>query len=166
MYYVKTDVRLTGCVIPAALDENSIDNVGVPPLGFTHPAIWYHDYNGGRFFYTVQGHGFNKLTDEAYNEYSIVGRIYYSAEFPAPTFPERPPLAFASSSSFAGGYSSQTNEPENATDGIKDTEWEPTQYSKLEWIYFDYFSSIEKSVNLFKKNQKQHFSPQWSQVLK
>lgn len=111
------------------------------PLPFPHPAIWYHDYNGGRFFYTVRGHGFSPLTDEVNNEYSIVGGIYYAAGFPAPTFPDRPPLAYGSSSSFAGGYASQTNDPENGTDGRKDTEWCPTRYSKPEWIYFDYYNS-------------------------
>lgn len=49
-----------GIKVLASLDENSYEG-GTNGTG--HPIIWYHDYDGGRAFYTGLGH-----TEESYSE--------------------------------------------------------------------------------------------------
>jgi type 1 glutamine amidotransferase len=44
------------------LDETSYD-AGDTAMGEDHPIAWYHEYDGGRAFYTALGH-----TDESYQE--------------------------------------------------------------------------------------------------
>ncbi|HEY0245637.1 MAG TPA: ThuA domain-containing protein [Mucilaginibacter sp.] len=53
------------------LDENSIDygtmNI---KMGAYHPLAWYHDFEGGRAFYTALGH-----TDETYSDPLFLGHL-------------------------------------------------------------------------------------------
>jgi len=44
------------------IDENSYD-AGKQKMGNPHPMSWYHEYDGGRAFYTALGH-----TDESFSE--------------------------------------------------------------------------------------------------
>ncbi|MCG9792258.1 ThuA domain-containing protein [Flavobacterium algicola] len=58
------------------IDENSYD-AGKGKMGANHPMAWYHDYDGGRSFYTALGH-----TDESYQEplflQHLLGGIKYA----------------------------------------------------------------------------------------
>ena len=45
-----------------SIDENSYD-AGKAKMGDNHPMAWYHNYDGGRAFYTALGH-----TDESYQD--------------------------------------------------------------------------------------------------
>jgi type 1 glutamine amidotransferase len=59
-----------------SIDETSY-NAGKGKMGKTHPMAWYHDFNGGRSFYTELGH-----TDESYAEpmylQHLLGGIQYA----------------------------------------------------------------------------------------
>lgn len=45
------------------LDEDSYDLEDTPAMGDDHPVAWYHEYDGGRAWYTALGH-----TTESYEE--------------------------------------------------------------------------------------------------
>ncbi|MFM9910766.1 MAG: ThuA domain-containing protein [Chitinophagaceae bacterium] len=45
--------------------------------GDTHPMAWYHDYDGGRAFYTEMGHTEESFTDDNYLKH-MLGGIQYS----------------------------------------------------------------------------------------
>lgn len=45
-----------------AIDENTYD-AGSTKMGAQHPVAWYHEFEGGRSFYTALGH-----TDESYSD--------------------------------------------------------------------------------------------------
>ena len=47
-------------------------------MGDFHPASWYHEFEGGRIFYTVLGHREENYTDEAFLKH-IWGGIQYAA---------------------------------------------------------------------------------------
>jgi len=51
----------------ATIDETSYEG---GKLGNYHPMVWYHDYDGGRAFYTEFGH-----TDESYTEEKFVAHV-------------------------------------------------------------------------------------------
>lgn len=59
-----------------AIDENSYQ-AGRGKMGENHPMSWYHQYDGGRSFYTALGH-----TDESYTEplfiQHLLGGIKYA----------------------------------------------------------------------------------------
>lgn len=60
------------------LDESTYD-VGKNKMGSSHPIAWYHDFEGGRSFYTGLGH-----TDESYEEplflQHLLGGILYASK--------------------------------------------------------------------------------------
>ena len=60
------------------IDEKSYDPGG-SALGDNHPMCWYHDYDGGRAFYTAGGH-----TKESYSEpefvQHVLGGILYASK--------------------------------------------------------------------------------------
>ena len=45
--------------------------------GDNHPMAWYHDYDGGRAFYTALGHTKESWSDEAFLQH-ILGGIEYA----------------------------------------------------------------------------------------
>lgn len=59
-----------------SIDENSYD-AGKGKMGDKHPMAWYHNFDGGRAFYTALGH-----TDESYDDplflKHILGGINYA----------------------------------------------------------------------------------------
>lgn len=59
-----------------SIDETSYD-AGKGKMGDNHPMAWYHDFDGGRSFYTALGH-----TDESYQEkpflQHLLGGIKYA----------------------------------------------------------------------------------------
>lgn len=57
----------SGIKVLANLDENSYEG---GTNGSNHPIAWYHDFDGGRAFYTGCGH-----TDESYNEPSFLKHL-------------------------------------------------------------------------------------------
>lgn len=58
----------------AKIDEKSYEG---GKLGDDHPMAWYHDYDGGRSFYTAFGHTEESYTDSNYLKH-ILGGIQYA----------------------------------------------------------------------------------------
>ncbi|HET6724333.1 MAG TPA: ThuA domain-containing protein [Chitinophagaceae bacterium] len=58
----------------AKIDEKSYEG---GKLGDDHPMAWYHDYDGGRSFYTALGHTEESYTDSNYLKH-ILGGIQYA----------------------------------------------------------------------------------------
>jgi type 1 glutamine amidotransferase len=78
----------------ATLDESTYDP-GDSSMGADHPIAWWHDYDGGRSWYTALGH-----TDSSYSEplflTHLLGGIEYAAGRVAPAAPPpAPPTVLA-----------------------------------------------------------------------
>ncbi len=58
------------------IDEKSYDLGNIKPMGY-HPMAWYHEYDGGRAFYTELGHVEESYTDPLYLRH-ILGGIEYA----------------------------------------------------------------------------------------
>lgn len=58
------------------IDEKSYDLGKIKPMG-NHPMAWYHEYDGGRAFYTELGHVEESYTDPLYLRH-ILGGIEYA----------------------------------------------------------------------------------------
>ena len=58
------------------IDENSYELGKIAPMGH-HPMAWYHDYDGGRAFYTELGHTDESFADPLYLQH-ILGGISYA----------------------------------------------------------------------------------------
>ena len=58
------------------IDENSYDLGKIKPMGH-HPMAWYHEYDGGRAFYTELGHTDESFADPLYLKH-ILGGIEYA----------------------------------------------------------------------------------------
>jgi len=58
------------------IDEKSYD-AGPAKMGDNHPMAWYHNYDGGRAFYTELGHTDESYTDPLYLKH-ILGGIEYA----------------------------------------------------------------------------------------
>ena len=76
----------------ATVDESTYDP-GPDAMGADHPIAWWHDYDGGRSWYTAMGH-----TSESYSEplflQLLLGGIVYAAAAPkAPAAPSPPTIA-------------------------------------------------------------------------
>jgi hypothetical protein len=76
----------------ATVDESTYDP-GPDAMGADHPITWWHDYDGGRSWYTAMGH-----TPESYSEplflQLLLGGIVYAAAAPeAPAGPSPPTIA-------------------------------------------------------------------------
>jgi len=63
-----------GIKVLANLDENSYDG---GTNGSKHPITWYHEYDGGRAFYTGAGHTDESYTDETFLK-QLTGGIKYA----------------------------------------------------------------------------------------
>jgi len=61
------------------LDENTVDYSGKPEIkmGSYHPIAWYHNFEGGRAFYTALGHTDESYTDPLFLQH-IMGGIKYA----------------------------------------------------------------------------------------
>lgn len=55
------------------IDENSYKG---GKNGDDHPMSWYHDYDGGRAFYTAMGH-----TDETFSEPLFLNHVYAGLQY-------------------------------------------------------------------------------------
>ncbi len=58
------------------IDEKSYDLGKIAPMGH-HPMAWYHEYDGGRSFYTELGHTEESFADPLYLQH-ILGGIEYA----------------------------------------------------------------------------------------
>lgn len=58
------------------IDEKSYNLGNIKPMG-NHPMAWYHEYDGGRAFYTELGHTEESYTDPLYLRH-ILGGIEYA----------------------------------------------------------------------------------------
>ncbi|MEP7279240.1 MAG: ThuA domain-containing protein [Bacteroidota bacterium] len=58
------------------IDEKSYDLAKIKPMGY-HPMAWYHEYDGGRAFYTELGHVEESFADLLYLRH-ILGGIEYA----------------------------------------------------------------------------------------
>ena len=58
------------------IDEKSYNPGKIKPMGH-HPMAWYHEYDGGRAFYTELGHTDESFADPLYLEH-ILGGIEYA----------------------------------------------------------------------------------------
>src|SRR5664279_762577 len=55
-----------------AIDEKSYDLGKIAPMGH-HPMAWYHEYDGGRSFYTELGHTEESFADPLYLQHILGG---------------------------------------------------------------------------------------------
>ncbi len=58
------------------IDESSYD-AGPAKMGSNHPMSWYHDFDGGRSFYTELGHTDESFADPLYLQH-ILGGLQYA----------------------------------------------------------------------------------------
>ncbi len=83
-WYEFGEEKVAGLKYLLAVDETSFDpkvqwgeKVG-KGMGAFHPISWYHDYDGGRSFYTALGHLPSKYSDIPFLEH-LYGGIYWAA---------------------------------------------------------------------------------------
>jgi type 1 glutamine amidotransferase len=65
-----------GLHVLITIDEKSYDLDKIKPMGY-HPMAWYHEYDGGRAFYTELGHTEESFADPLYLKH-ILGGIEYA----------------------------------------------------------------------------------------
>ena len=76
--------RIKGLNYILAVDESSYDpkadwgHVAGTGMGKFHPVAWYHEYDGGRAFYTALGHMPATYSDKVFLEH-IYGGLYWAA---------------------------------------------------------------------------------------
>jgi type 1 glutamine amidotransferase len=71
------DVKVTWRDRDKDINGNTIDRVGNGMGGF-HPISWYHNYDGGRSFYTALGHIPEVYSDRHFLDH-LYGGIYWAA---------------------------------------------------------------------------------------
>jgi uncharacterized protein len=79
-WYEFTPEKTSGLKYVLAVDEATYkprepNNMG---MGTTHPVAWYHDFDGGRAFYTALGHLPAHFTNQAFLDHLYAG-IFYAA---------------------------------------------------------------------------------------
>jgi hypothetical protein len=60
-------------------------------MGGDHPIAWYHDYDGGRAFYTAGGHGAEAYSEPDFRSHLLGGLIYAVGPGSDPPGPPSPP---------------------------------------------------------------------------
>lgn len=83
-WYEFGEDKISGLKNILAVDESTYDpkvqwgdKIG-KGMGKLHPVSWYHEYDGGRSFYTALGHMPSKYSDLAFLEH-LYGGIYWAA---------------------------------------------------------------------------------------
>ncbi len=74
----------------ASVDESTYD-AGADAMGTDHPIAWWHDYDGGRAWYTAMGHTAESYADTVFLSH-LLGGIQYAAQPPKAT-PTPPKIA-------------------------------------------------------------------------
>ena len=83
-WYEYGEERTKGLHYLISVDENTFNpkadwgRVAGTGMGSFHPLSWYHEYDGGRAFYTGLGHLPSKYSDAAFLEH-LYGGIYWAA---------------------------------------------------------------------------------------
>jgi cytochrome c len=75
-YGFRTNPRTSATVL-LTVDETSYD-AGQGMMGADHPVAWYHDYQGGRAFYTALGHAPESFSDPVFLGH-LLGGIQWAA---------------------------------------------------------------------------------------
>jgi type 1 glutamine amidotransferase len=83
-YYEFSEAKTPGLHVILSVDESSYnpkvqwgDKKGVG-MGKVHPMAWYHNYDGGRAFYTALGHLPTNFSNEAFLDHLYAG-IFWAA---------------------------------------------------------------------------------------
>ncbi len=83
-WYEFGEEKTTGLNYLLSVDEKTFDpkadwgRVAGTGMGSFHPLAWYHNYDGGRSFYTALGHLPSKFTDPGFLAH-LYGGIYWAA---------------------------------------------------------------------------------------
>jgi type 1 glutamine amidotransferase len=77
-YDFEQNPRSQGVTVLLALDEASYSG---GQMGDDHPIAWYHEYDGGRAWYTAGGHTEDSFSEPAFLEH-LLGGIRYAAGAP------------------------------------------------------------------------------------
>lgn len=85
-YNFQTNPKQNGAIVLLNLDEGSYSG---GTMGSDHPIAWYHDYDGGRAFYTAGGHTSESYSEPDFRAHLLGGLVY--AMGPAPPPPPPPP---------------------------------------------------------------------------
>ena len=74
-YDFRTNPRSRGVTVLLTLDESSYPG---GQMGSDHPIAWYHEYDGGRSWYTAGGHTEDSFSEPSFLEH-LLGGIRYAA---------------------------------------------------------------------------------------
>jgi type 1 glutamine amidotransferase len=78
-YNFRTNPRDNGVTVLATLDETTYMG---GQMGDDHPIMWYHEFDGGRSWYTAMGHTRESYTEPLFVECLLGGILYAIGEAP------------------------------------------------------------------------------------
>jgi type 1 glutamine amidotransferase len=76
----------------ATVDESTYD-AGPDAMGADHPITWWHDYDGGRSWYTAMGHTSDSYAEPLFLQLLLGGIMYAAAPPTASAIPPPPRIA-------------------------------------------------------------------------
>ena len=85
----------------ATVDESTYD-AGPDAMGADHPITWWHDYDGGRSWYTAMGHTSDSYAEPLFLQLILGGIMYAAAPPEAPATPSPPRITALSTAVRAG----------------------------------------------------------------
>ncbi len=80
-YNFQTNPRDNEVTVLATLDESTYSG---GTMGADHPIMWYHEFDGGRSWYTAMGHTSESYYEPLFLECLLGGILYAMGEAPAP----------------------------------------------------------------------------------
>jgi type 1 glutamine amidotransferase len=86
-WYVYRDNPRPNVKVLMSLDETSYEGGG---MNGDHPTSWYHDFDGGRAFYTGGGHTNESYAEPLFRKHLTGAIMWASGKVAAPTKPESP----------------------------------------------------------------------------
>ncbi len=84
-YNFQRDPRQNGAVVLLNLDEGSYTG---GTMGSDHPIAWYHDYDGGKAFYTAGGHTPESYAEPSFRAHLLGGLLSVLADPDPPPPPD------------------------------------------------------------------------------
>jgi hypothetical protein len=75
-WYEYSPDKITGLKTILSVDESTYKPTTTNAMGSFHPIAWYHDFDGGRSFYTNLGHMPTDYSDPAYLSHIAAGIIW------------------------------------------------------------------------------------------
>lgn len=75
-WYEYSPDKITGLKTILSVDESTYKPTTTNAMGSFHPIAWYHDFDGGRSFYTNLGHMPTDFSDPAYLSHIAAGIIW------------------------------------------------------------------------------------------